>query len=57
MASLSTYSSGLDVLPAFAINTFLVSNILMTMLQWYWASLIVTAVVQMVVGDPRHKEA
>jgi len=39
------------------IAVFLVCNVLMTFLQWYWASLIVKALVQMAKGDPRAKEA
>ena len=39
------------------IYTFLACNVLMTGLQWYWASIILTAIWRLVTGDPRHKDA
>ena len=38
------------------VHTFLVCNVLMTALQWYWASIILTAIVRLLRGDPRHKD-
>jgi len=37
--------------------TFIFCNVAMTALQWYWSSIIVTAIVRLARGDPRHKEA
>jgi len=38
-------------------NIFLGSNVFMTLLQWYWSSIILKAIVQKLTGDPRFKEA
>ena len=56
--SLRSLSSGaLGGVAPWVVYIFLISNVLMTCLQWYWASLIITALAQMVSGDKRHKEA
>lgn len=43
--------------PGFVILTFQAANIVMNVLQQYWASLIVSAVYQKLTGDKKHKEA
>ncbi len=43
--------------PGFVLATFMFLNVAMTLLQFYWASIILTAIVQKARGDARHKEA
>jgi len=59
-ATLATFDAGAQAqaaVPAPIMYTFLVCNVLMTCLQWFWASLILKAIVHKLTGDPRHKEA
>jgi len=55
--ALAVLASELVVPSVGVVYTFMVCNVLMTLLQWYWTSIILVAVVRMVNGDPRHKEA
>ena len=55
--SLQVLASGVTYTPLGVIYTFLVCNVMMTMLQWYWASLILTALYYLIIGDERHKQA
>jgi len=43
--------------PMWVVYIFVAGNVLMTVLQWYWSSLIVHAIYLKVIGDPRHKES
>lgn len=43
--------------PSAVVYTFCACNVVMTLLQWYWASLILKALFQLLRGDPSHKEA
>lgn len=44
-------------MPLFVIWTFLVANVLLTGLQFFWGSLIVSALAKKLKGDPSHKHA
>ena len=62
--SISFWRSALDALAAGdptvsagVVYVFLVCNIMMTGLQWYWTSIILKALYFKLTGDPRHKEA
>lgn len=55
--SLAALSDNVSHPPLTVMYTFLVCNVFMTMLQWYWASLIFKAIFQKLTGDVRHKEA
>jgi hypothetical protein len=42
--------------PTFVIYTFMVCNIIMTLLQWFWASLVIKGILAKMRNDPKAKE-
>lgn len=58
MITAAVLSSGAPIaFPMWAVYIFVGGNVLMTFLQWYWASIILKAIYFLAIGDERHKDS